>query len=86
MLCGAKNSANTYLMIGKILKLKYIDPGNPKVDVHIRVSMIQKISSGFGCRNEFYVIKDTVLRLNIKKLLRHTTIALQLADIFTTFS
>ena len=86
MLCGAKNSANTYLMIGKILKLKYIDQGIPKVDVHIGVSMIQKISSGFGCRNEFNVIKDTMLRLNIQKLLINTTISLQLADIFTTFS
>ena len=76
MLCGAKNNANTYPMIGKFLKLKYIDQGIPKVDVHIGVSMIQKISSGFGCRNEFYVIIDTMLRLNIKKLLRHTTIAL----------
>ena len=47
--------------------------------------MIQKISSGFGCRNEFYVIKDTMLRLNIQKLLINTTIALQLADIFITF-
>ena len=85
MLCGAKNSANTYPMIGKFLKLKYIDPGSPKVDVHIGVSMIQKISSGFGCRNECYVTKDTMLRLNIQNLQRHTTIALQLADIFITF-
>ena len=48
MLCGAKNSANTYLMIGKILKLKYIDLGSPKVDVHIRVSMIQKYIVDLG--------------------------------------
>ena len=48
MLCAAKNSANTYLMIGKILKLKYIDPGNPKVDVHIGVSMIQKYIVDLG--------------------------------------
>ena len=73
-------------MIGKFLKLKYIDPGSPKVDVHIGVSMIQKISSGFGCRNECYVTKDTMLILNIQNLTRNTTIALQLADIFTTFS
>ena len=86
MLCGEKNNANTYLMIGKFLKLKYIDPGSPKVDVHIGVSMIQKISSGFGCRNEFYITKDTMLRLKIQNLLRNTTITLQLADIFTIFS
>ena len=86
MLCRAKNNANTYFLIGKFLKLKYIDLGSPKVDVHIGVSMIQKIYSGFGCRNEWYVTKDTMLRLNIQKLLRHTAIALQLAYIFTTFS
>ena len=48
MLCGAKNSANTYLMIGKILKLKYIDPSSPKVDVHSGVSMIQKYLVDLG--------------------------------------
>ena len=48
MLCGVKNSANTYLMIGKNLKLNYIDPGSPKVNVHNEVSMIQKYLVDLG--------------------------------------
>jgi hypothetical protein len=66
-------------MLGKVLNLKYVDPGSPVVTVNIRSVPIPKTLIDLGEAINV-MTKDTMLKLNLQALLKHTTTILQLVD------
>eukprot|EP00253_Pinus_taeda_P026388 PITA_26388 len=66
-------------MLGKVICLKYLDPGSPVVDVHINGTIFQHTLIDLGAAINV-MTKDTMLNLNLQGSFRKTTTVLQLAD------
>eukprot|EP00253_Pinus_taeda_P020996 PITA_20996 len=66
-------------MLGQVIRLKYLDPRSPVVDVHINGTMIPHTLIDLGGAINV-MTKDTMLKLNLQGSLRKTTTVLQLAD------
>eukprot|EP00253_Pinus_taeda_P009619 PITA_09619 len=67
------------LMLGQVICPKYLDPGNPVVDVHNYGIMIPHTLIDLGAAINV-MTNDTMLKLNLQGSLRKTTTMLQLAD------
>jgi len=63
------------LMLGKIIRPKYLDLGSLVVDVHINGTMVSHTLIDLGAAINV-MINDTMLKLNLQGSLRKTTIIL----------
>eukprot|EP00253_Pinus_taeda_P015639 PITA_15639 len=70
------------LMLGQVICPKYLDPGNPVVDVHINGTIIPHTLIDLGAAINV-MTRDTMLKLNLQSSLRKTSTVLQLADCST---
>ena len=66
------------IVLGKVLNPKYANPRSPIVTINISNLSIPKTLIDLGVAINV-MTKDTMLRLNLQPLLRHTTTVLQLA-------
>eukprot|EP00253_Pinus_taeda_P018502 PITA_18502 len=66
-------------MLGRVICLKYLDPGSPVVDVHINGTIIPHTLIDLGVAINV-MTRDTMLKLNLHSSLRKTLTVLQLAD------
>ena len=67
------------LMLGKVIFLKYLDPGSPVVDVHIDGVIVPNTMIDLGAVINV-ITKENMLKLNLQGTLRKTTTVLQLAN------
>jgi hypothetical protein len=72
----------TNLMLGRVFVPKYLDLGNPIMDVHINKCLIQNTLIDLGVAINV-MTRDTMLRLSLQGLLRLIPILLQLKHIST---
>ena len=67
------------LMLGHVIRPKYLDPGSPIVDVHINGTIVPHTLIDLGATMNI-MTKGTMLKLNLQGSLRKTTTVLQLVD------
>ena len=65
------------LMLGRVIFLKFLDPGSPVVDVHIDGVIVPNTLIDLGASINF-MTKETMLKLNLQGTLRKTKIILKL--------
>eukprot|EP00253_Pinus_taeda_P025274 PITA_25274 len=63
------------LMLGQVIRLKYLDPGSLVVDVHINGTLIPHTLIDLGATINV-MTKDTMIKLNLQGSLRKTTTVL----------
>eukprot|EP00253_Pinus_taeda_P005571 PITA_05571 len=69
----------SYLMLGQVICLKYLDLGSPVVDVHMNGTIIPHNLIDLGAAINV-MTRDTMLKINLQSSLRKTSTVLQLAD------
>ena len=67
------------LMLGRVIFLKYLDPGIPFEDVHIDGVIVPDTLIDLDATINV-ITKETILKLNLQGTLRKTTMVLQLGD------
>jgi hypothetical protein len=68
-----------YLMLGRVFVPKYLNIGSLVVDVYFNKNLIQNTLIDLGVTINV-ITKNTMLRLNLQGLLRHTPIVLRLEN------
>jgi len=76
---GEKTGKLSDLMFGRVIFLKYLDPGIPVVDVPINEIIVPNTLVDLGAAINV-MTKETMLKLNLQGDLRKTTTVLELAD------
>ena len=67
------------LMLGRVIFLKFLDPGSPVVDVHIDGVIVPNTVIDLGVAINV-MNKENMLKLNLQGTLRKTTTIMQFAD------
>jgi hypothetical protein len=66
-------------MLGKLIVPKYLDPGSPLVNLHIKNTLVHNTLIDLGATINT-MTRDTMMKLNLQGFLRNTQTFLQLAD------